>query len=298
MIRIPSFLKLITVVIFQIIFLPPTHLKASCEPLEKRSTAENRRAARPLYKNHPTTGINPLLPAAAFGSATVVLATTMNPPVVVCTPVVVVVGNTKLKLVDDEPVTVVAPLMVRPLLARMVPVHTAPSGQHATWPAWSTAQLLSTLQHSPGAPSAAHARYDVGHAVPPVDVIVCRFFRSWITQNGSTAGAAVVAGAASEASTGEAAVGVGWVGAAAMAGCWRNSGRWRARPGRKGESDEVESALSRLLLRLSAATGGEAGAESASGAALTSSVRASRSPEESVRNDERIVRWELAWRAG
>lgn len=106
-------------------------------------------------------------------------------------PVDTVDGNWKLRLVLSV-VTVVTPetVALTPAPAVSDPVHTAPVGQHATWPAWSTAQLLSRLQHRPGAPSAAHAVYDVGQVVPPREddedeLVACRFLRSWMSQKGS-----------------------------------------------------------------------------------------------------------------
>lgn len=40
--------------------------------------------------------------------------------------------------------------------ALIVPVHADPTGQQATWPAWSRAHIAFDLQHAPTPPKLAH----------------------------------------------------------------------------------------------------------------------------------------------
>jgi hypothetical protein len=71
------------------------------------------------------------------------------------------------------------PLMVPAVMTpAMAPVHTAPEGQQATWPAWSGAQTAFARQQRPGAPRAAQERKSFGHALLLLLLVSWRFFSS------------------------------------------------------------------------------------------------------------------------
>lgn len=86
---------------------------------------------------------------------------------------VVLLANWKPVVLADTPVAVdptptsppeastVPPVMIPPI----VPVHTAPEGQHATEPAESAEHTASDMQQSDGAPRFAHESKPVGHAL-------------------------------------------------------------------------------------------------------------------------------------
>lgn len=83
------------------------------------------------------------------------LANTSPAPDVVVVVVAVVVASP----FDVEVASTVPPAAMVPpvMMEEIVPVHAAPVGQHATWPAASALQIALLAQQRPGAPRPLHA---------------------------------------------------------------------------------------------------------------------------------------------